>query len=57
MKTTAPFLALTLALAAALPLHRYGTLDWLAAWCKRDVNRLLPLLRLGDGDWRHGGIS
>jgi len=41
------------ALAAALPLHRYGTLDWLAAWCKRDVNRLLPLLRLGDGDWRH----
>ncbi|NBR27144.1 MAG: glycosyltransferase [Betaproteobacteria bacterium] len=40
------------ALSQALPLHRYGALDWLAAWCKRDINRLLPLLRRGDGNWR-----
>ena len=40
------------ALAQTLPLHRYGLLHWLAAWCKRDINRLLPLLRRGDGNWR-----
>ena len=40
------------ALAQTLPLHRYGLLDWLAAWCKRDINRVLPLLRRADGHWR-----
>ena len=40
------------ALTAALPLHTYGSLEWLSAWLKRDVNRLLPLLRLRDGHWR-----
>ena len=42
----------TRALAQALPLHQYGSVDWLGAWCKRDINRLLPLLRRGDGNWR-----
>jgi glycosyltransferase involved in cell wall biosynthesis len=40
------------ALAQTLPLHRYGLLHWLAAWCKRDINRVLPLLRRADGHWR-----
>jgi glycosyltransferase involved in cell wall biosynthesis len=40
------------ALAESLPLHQFNAGDWLLAWLKRDVNRLLPLLRLGDGDWR-----
>jgi glycosyltransferase involved in cell wall biosynthesis len=30
----------------------WGTLDWLVARLRRRVNRLLPLLRLGDGQWR-----
>jgi glycosyltransferase involved in cell wall biosynthesis len=40
------------ALTDALPLHEYGAADWLRAWLRRDINRLLPLLRLADGDWR-----
>lgn len=40
------------ALKLALPLHQFNAADWLLAWLKRDINRLLPLLRLADGDWR-----
>lgn len=35
-----------------LPLHDWGAGRWIAAWLKRDVNRLLPLLRLPDGAFR-----
>jgi glycosyltransferase involved in cell wall biosynthesis len=40
------------ALDTALPLHQFGTRDWLLAWLRRDINRLLPLLRLADSGWR-----
>lgn len=40
------------ALAERLPLHAWGIGHWLCAWIKRDINRLLPLLRLPDGDFR-----
>lgn len=40
------------ALAQHLPLHAWGKGQWLLAWLKRDINRLLPLLRLPDGDFR-----
>jgi len=39
-------------LLEALPLHEFGTVRWLLAWLRRDANRWLPLLRLGDGAWR-----
>jgi glycosyltransferase involved in cell wall biosynthesis len=35
-----------------LPIHRWSTGRWLAAWLKRDVNRALPLVRLPDGAFR-----
>jgi len=35
-----------------LPIYNWSWLQWLAIWAKRDINRLLPLLRLGDGQWR-----
>jgi glycosyltransferase involved in cell wall biosynthesis len=35
-----------------LPIHRWGHGQWLAAWLKRDANRLLPLLTLPDGAFR-----
>jgi glycosyltransferase involved in cell wall biosynthesis len=40
------------ALAAKLPLHAFGSAAWLRAWLSGDVNRLLPLWRVGDGAWR-----
>jgi glycosyltransferase involved in cell wall biosynthesis len=40
------------AIALRLPLHTWGFARWFAAWLKRDINRLLPLLRLPDGDFR-----
>ncbi len=40
------------ALAGQLPLHAWGTAEWLLAWLRRDINRLLPLLRLPDGAFR-----
>ena len=39
-------------LAEREPVHRWGWGDWMRAWVRRDVNRLLPLLRLPDGGWR-----
>jgi glycosyltransferase involved in cell wall biosynthesis len=35
-----------------VPIHRWSTARWLAAWLRRDVNRALPLLRLPDGPFR-----
>ena len=40
------------ALRDQLPLHAWGIVAWIGAWVKRDVNRLLPLLRLPDGNFR-----
>ncbi len=40
------------ALAEQLPLHTWGNAAWLLAWLRRDINRLLPLLRLPDGAFR-----
>jgi glycosyltransferase involved in cell wall biosynthesis len=39
-------------LAEKLPLHEWGATRWLRAWAARDVNRLLPLLTLGDAPFR-----
>lgn len=39
-------------LAGALPIQRWNATQWLLAWIRRDVNRIMPLLRLGDGGWR-----
>ncbi|MCP9456695.1 MAG: galactosyltransferase-related protein, partial [Nitrospira sp.] len=36
----------------SLPLHQWRWIDWAGQWMKRDVNRLLPLLRLPDGLFR-----
>lgn len=35
-------------LAERVPIHRWGWTDWMSAWARRDVNRLLPLLDLPD---------
>jgi len=40
------------ALAERLPLHAWTAGKWLAAWARRDVNRLLPLIALPDGGFR-----
>lgn len=39
-------------LARALPIQRWDATQWLPAWIRRDVNRVMPLLSLGDGRWR-----
>jgi glycosyltransferase involved in cell wall biosynthesis len=39
-------------LAERLPVHAWTNAQWLAAWLRRDVNRLLPLVALGDGVFR-----
>jgi glycosyltransferase involved in cell wall biosynthesis len=39
-------------LAERVPVHRWTNAQWLAAWLKRDINRLLPLATLGDGAFR-----
>jgi len=35
-----------------VPVHQWGTKEWLAAWLRRDVNRALPLVVLPDGPFR-----
>jgi len=35
-----------------LPIHRWSTARWIAAWLRRDVNRALPLLKLPNGAFR-----
>ena len=39
-------------LAQSQSVHRWGWFRFLLGWVGRDVNRLLPLLRLPDGAWR-----
>jgi len=39
-------------LAERLPVHGWSWTDWIAAWARRDVNRLLPLLKLPDAGFR-----
>jgi glycosyltransferase involved in cell wall biosynthesis len=39
-------------IAERIPIHEWGWRQWLAIWMRRDVNRLLPLLRLPDGSYR-----
>jgi glycosyltransferase involved in cell wall biosynthesis len=36
-------------LADLILVHRWGAAQWLAAWARGDVNRILPLLQLPDG--------
>jgi glycosyltransferase involved in cell wall biosynthesis len=36
-----------------IPIHEWGTHQWLTAWLRRDVNRALPLLKLPDGRFRN----
>lgn len=40
------------ALAQQLPLHQWTMAAWIAAWLRRDINRMLPLWRLPDGAFR-----
>jgi glycosyltransferase involved in cell wall biosynthesis len=35
-----------------VPIQRWRTRQWLAAWARRDVNRAMPLARLPDGAFR-----
>jgi len=35
-----------------LPVHAWRAVEWFLAWLKRDVNRVMPLLRLPDGAFR-----
>lgn len=39
-------------LAGRLPVHQWHAVRWLRAWLTRDVNRLLPLLKLPDSPLR-----
>ncbi|HUO44188.1 MAG TPA: glycosyltransferase family 2 protein [Burkholderiales bacterium] len=39
-------------IAEHLPLHAWTAGDWLAAWARRDINRLLPLIALPDAGYR-----
>jgi glycosyltransferase involved in cell wall biosynthesis len=39
----------TRVLAERIPVHAWTNGQWLGAWLKRDINRLLPLAALGDG--------
>jgi glycosyltransferase involved in cell wall biosynthesis len=39
-------------LASRVPIHDTSSAQWLAAWVRRDINRLLPLVTLPDGAFR-----
>jgi glycosyltransferase involved in cell wall biosynthesis len=39
-------------LSQRIPIHEWGAMRWLAAWSRRDVNRVLPLMALPDGAFR-----
>lgn len=39
-------------LSERLPIERWHSMRWFAAWLKRDVNRLLPLIALPDAGFR-----
>jgi glycosyltransferase involved in cell wall biosynthesis len=40
------------ALRDALPIHEWTLSAWLGAWLRRDINRWLPLIAVGDGAFR-----
>jgi glycosyltransferase involved in cell wall biosynthesis len=40
------------ALRDELPIHEWALSAWLVAWLRRDINRWLPLVALGDGAFR-----
>lgn len=35
-----------------LPIHTWSGVDWALSWSRREVNRLLPLVKLSDGPFR-----
>jgi glycosyltransferase involved in cell wall biosynthesis len=35
-----------------IPVHRWSGIDWVRAWSRREINRVLPLLKLPDGPFR-----
>ncbi|OQW30853.1 MAG: glycosyl transferase family 2 [Nitrospira sp. SG-bin1] len=35
-----------------LPIHTWSPIDWVWCWSKRDVNRVLPLIKIPDGPFR-----
>ena len=35
-----------------MPIHSWKAIDWVLSWSKREVNRVLPLMRLPDGPIR-----
>lgn len=39
-------------LAQKIAVHQFGKFDWLRARLRGDINRVLPLVRLGDFAWR-----
>lgn len=39
-------------LSQQVSIHSWRVFDWILSWSKRDVNRLLPLMRLPDGPFR-----
>lgn len=40
------------ALEQRLRLHSFTWGDWMRAWSRGEVNRIMPLVRIGDGAWR-----
>jgi len=35
-----------------IPVYNWGEIDWVRSWSRREINRLLPLLKLPDGPFR-----
>jgi glycosyltransferase involved in cell wall biosynthesis len=35
-----------------VPIHAWSKIDWVRCWLRRDVNRVLPLMKLPDGPFR-----
>jgi len=35
-----------------IPVYSWNKWKWFYAWWRRDINRLLPLIKFGDGAWR-----
>ena len=35
-----------------IPVHGWGEIDWVRSWSRREINRVLPLLKLPDGPFR-----
>lgn len=39
-------------LGERLPIHAWNGMDWMQSWFRREVNRVLPLIKLPDGPFR-----